>query len=43
MYNIRYATALSRQRGLKRTAEDDDCVSEDMSDASSDAADMIML
>lgn len=43
MYNIRYAAALSRQRGLKRTAEDDDCVSEDMSEASSDAADMMML
>ncbi|TNM93985.1 hypothetical protein fugu_002161 [Takifugu bimaculatus] len=43
MYNIRYAAALSRQRGLKRTAEDDDRVSEDMSEASSDAADMMML
>lgn len=43
MYNIRYAAALSRQRGLKRTAEDDDSVSEDMSEASSDAADMMML
>lgn len=43
MYNIRYALALSRQRGLKRTAEDDDSASEDMSEASSDAADMMML
>lgn len=42
MYNIRYAAALSRQRGLKRPAEDDDCVSEDMSEASSDAADMML-
>lgn len=43
MYNIRYAAALSRQRGLKRAAEDDNSVSEDMSEASSDAADMMML
>lgn len=43
MYNIRYAAALSRQRGLKRTAEDDDCLSEDMSEDLSDTADMLML
>uniref|UniRef100_H3CZ41 PWP2 small subunit processome component n=1 Tax=Tetraodon nigroviridis TaxID=99883 RepID=H3CZ41_TETNG len=43
MYNIRYAAALSRQRGLKRAAEDDECLSEDMSEASSHTADLMIL
>lgn len=48
MYNIRYAAALSRQRGLKRAAQDqdqdqDDRLSEDMSEASSHTADVMIL
>lgn len=42
MYNIRYAAALSRQRGLKRAAEDDDSLSEEMSEASSHTADLMI-
>ena len=43
LYNIRYAAALSRQRGLKRAAEEDDCLSEDMSEDSSHPADVMNL
>lgn len=46
MYNIRYAAALSRQRGLKRAAQDDDDddrLSDDMSEASSHPADVMIL
>ncbi|XP_054635716.1 PWP2 small subunit processome component [Dunckerocampus dactyliophorus] len=50
MYNIRYAVALSKQRGMKRAAEeeeqnsddDDDGQSEEMSQASLDDAEMIL-
>lgn len=52
-YNIRYAVALSRQRGIKRAAEEDEGVeeeddddeeelSEGMSEASIEGADMIL-
>lgn len=41
MYNIRYAAALSKQRGVKRTAEDDDEQSE-MSEASMDDAELML-
>lgn len=52
-YNIRYAVALSRQRGIKRAAEEDEGVEEDddddeeelsegMSEASIEGADMIL-
>lgn len=45
MYNIRYAAALSKQRGVKRAAEDEEeeDLSEEMSEASSDAADMMLM
>lgn len=52
MYNIRYAVALSKQRGVKRTAEedmveeeeeaDDEEPSEEMSEASLEDAEMIL-
>lgn len=49
MYNIHYAMALSKQRGVKRPAEeeeekedDDEGLSEGMSEASFDDAEMIM-
>lgn len=54
MYNIRYAVALSKQRGMKRAAEgedkeddddDDDDeqeLSEEMSEASLEGADMML-
>lgn len=52
-YNIRYAVALSKQRGIKRAAEEDEGVEEDddeeeeelsegMSEASIEGADMIL-
>lgn len=52
-YNIRYAVALSKQRGIKRAAEEDEGVeeeddddeeelSEGMSEASIEGADMIL-
>lgn len=52
-YNIRYAVALSRQRGIKRAAEEDEGVEEDddeeeeelsegMSEASIEGADMVL-
>lgn len=53
-FNIRYAVALSKQRGMKRAAEDDggeedeeeeeedEELSEEMSEASLDVADMIL-
>lgn len=51
MYNIRYAVALSKQRGVKRAAEenegdeeeDHDELSEEMSQASVEDADMMLL
>lgn len=49
MYNIRYAVALSKQRGVKRTAEedmeeeeDDEEHSEEMSEASLDDAELML-
>ena len=50
MYNIRYAEALSKQRGVKRAAakeeeeeeEDDEGLSEGMSEASFEEAEMIL-
>uniref|UniRef100_A0A3P8SH77 PWP2 small subunit processome component n=1 Tax=Amphiprion percula TaxID=161767 RepID=A0A3P8SH77_AMPPE len=45
MYNIRYATALSKQRGLKRSAEEeeeDEDQSEEMSEASLEDAEMML-
>ena len=47
MYNIRYAVALSKQRGVKRPAEEgegeeDEELSEEMSEASLDGADMML-
>lgn len=50
MYNIRYAVALSKQRGIKRAAEgqdeeeeeDDEELSEEMSEASLESADMML-
>uniref|UniRef100_A0A3Q1D6A7 Small-subunit processome Utp12 domain-containing protein n=1 Tax=Amphiprion ocellaris TaxID=80972 RepID=A0A3Q1D6A7_AMPOC len=46
MYNIRYATALSKQRGLKRSAEEeeeeDEDQSEEMSEASLENAEMML-
>ncbi|XP_037552519.1 PWP2 small subunit processome component [Nematolebias whitei] len=45
MYNIRYAAALAKQRGVKRSAEEeeeDEGLSEEMSEASLDDADMIL-
>lgn len=45
MYNIRYAVALSKQRGVKRPAEEeeeDEGLSEEMSEASSDDPEMIL-
>lgn len=46
-YNIRYAVALSKQRGIKRAVEEDDDeeeeeLSEGMSEASIEGADMIL-
>lgn len=52
-YNIRYAVALSKQRGIKRAAEEDEGVEEDddeeeeelsegMSEASIEGADMVL-
>lgn len=52
-YNIRYAVALSKQRGIKRAAEEDEGVeeeddddeeelSEGMSEASIEGADMVL-
>lgn len=52
-YNIRYAVALSKQRGIKRAAEEDKGVEEDddddeeelsegMSEASIEGADMVL-
>ena len=52
-YNIRYAVALSKQRGIKRAAEEDEGMEEDdvdddeelsegMSEASIEGADMIL-
>lgn len=56
MYNIRYAVALSKQRGMKRAAEDEveeeekeeeedggGDLLEEMSEASSDAADTMLM
>ncbi len=46
MYNIRYAVALSKQRGIKRAAEEDEGAEEDdeeLSEASVDDADMMLL
>ncbi|XP_028984892.1 PWP2 small subunit processome component [Betta splendens] len=45
MYNIRYAAALSKQRGVKRTAQeekDDDEQSEEMSEASLEDAELML-
>lgn len=51
LYNIRYAVALSKQRGIKRAAEgaeeeeeeeDDGEASEEMSEASLEAADLML-
>ncbi|XP_044200218.1 periodic tryptophan protein 2 homolog isoform X2 [Thunnus albacares] len=50
MYNIRYAVALSKQRGMKRAAEEDEGVeeedeeelSEEMSEASVEDAEMML-
>lgn len=50
MYNIRYAVALSKQRGLKRAAEEetedqeeeDEELSEEMSKASLEDAEMML-
>lgn len=52
MYNIRYAVALSKQRGMKRAAEEDEGVeeeeddeeelSEEMSEASLEDAEMVL-
>ncbi|XP_013867463.1 PWP2 small subunit processome component [Austrofundulus limnaeus] len=46
MYNIRYAVALSKQRGVKRPAEEeeeeDEGLSEEMSEASLDDSEMIL-
>lgn len=46
-YNIRYAVALSKQRGIKRAVEEDDDeeeeeLSEGMSEASIEGADMVL-
>lgn len=47
MYNIRYAVALSKQRGVKRPAEEDDDdddeeQSKEMSEASMDDTEMML-
>ncbi len=48
MYNIRYAVALSKQRGIKRAAEgeeeeeEDEEQSEEMSEASLEGEDMML-
>lgn len=45
MFNIRYAVALSKQRGMKRAAEEEEeeGPSDDMSEASLDSADLMLM